>query len=243
MKYKSLLIAFSLSVVGCSTNTAKNQTAIIKTQIAIEYIKQGDVNSAKNALDDALERNPSNAQANMMMGVTYQLDGTESSFKKAEPFFLKAIALDPYNPQIRTNYGQFLFIEKKYNEAIEQFSKAADSVGYDGRDTAFNNLGYSYLEVNNLAQAKTSFLNALRNNPNYADSFLGLAKVNLLEKNNRNAEYNFNQYMKFVRLDQMDAKALLIGMQSTSDQNLKNLLSKTMLQKFPNATQMKSITN
>lgn len=211
-----LLVSASMAIgfVGCSTTSnlsnPKN-TAVIKTQIAVEHIKNGDIDAAKNALDEAIQKDPQNALAFMMMGVTYQLDGHANSLKQADSFFKKAISLDPQNAQIRNNYGQYLFVIENYKAAINEFTIAANSIGYSGRDGAFSNLGYSYYNLQDMDKAQSSFINSLKINPNYPDSLLGVSEVFYNTGEINDAQTSYQDYSRLIAKDNRDAKGLWMG--------------------------------
>ena len=215
MKVKlSTIMLLVATVSGCATTQYGSSTkdmSDLKTQIAIEYIKNGDVNAAKLVLDDAIQKNPNNALAYMMLGVTYQLDATPASLKEAEKFFKKAIALDPTNAQIRNNYGQYLYIIKSYTASINEFNIAANSIGYSNRDSAFSNLGYTYYRLNNMELAKASFLSALKMNPQLPDALLGLSEVYYNTGKTKESVELYTSYANLVPLQNRDSKGLWLG--------------------------------
>lgn len=209
-----LLILSALAISGCSTTSnLKNpkNTSVIKTQIAVEYIKNGDVDSAKNALDEAIKKDSNNAMAYMMMGVTYQLDGNPSSLKQADAFFKKAISIEPQNAQIRNNYGQYLFVTENYKAAIVEFSLAANSLGYSGRDSAFSGIGYSYYNLQDMDLAQSSFISSLKINPNYPDSLLGVSEVFYNTGKVNEAATAYQDYENLISKEKRDAKGLWLG--------------------------------
>lgn len=67
----------------------------VRTQLAAEYLKNGDLDSAKRALDQALESDSRDSTANMMMGVLLQQEGSKLNLEKADAYFKRAIAADP----------------------------------------------------------------------------------------------------------------------------------------------------
>lgn len=242
-----LLIALALSIGGCSTTSQLSsnpkQTSILKTQIAVEYIKNGNIDAAKNALDDAVQKDSSNALAYMMLGVTFQLDGSKESLKKADSFFKKAISIDPENPQIRNNYGQYLFFIEDYKAAINEFSMAAKSVGYSGRDTAYSNLGYSYYNIGDEDNAKAAFINSLKINPRLPDSLLGVASVFYDTGNISDATSVYEDYSRLVSKQNRDAKALWLGIRiahANEDHVEKASLVALLTNKYPKSNEYKS---
>lgn len=243
-----LLVSLSISAsfVGCATTnnlTNPKNTAVIKTQIAVEHIKNGDIDSAKNALDDAIQKDPQNALAYMMMGVTYQLDGNANSLKQADSFFKKAISLDPQNAQIRNNYGQYLFVIENYKAAINEFSIAANTIGYNGRDVAYSNLGYSYYNVQDMNKAQSSFISSLKVNPNYPDSLLGISEVFYNTGNIAEAQTSYQDYARLLNKDNRDAKGLWMGIRlahlNENYVEMNSLLS-LLSSKFPKSKEYQS---
>lgn len=241
-KASSSIVLSTLLLSGCATTLTSQKTAEIKTQIAIEYIKIGNIDSAKNALDEALARNPNHAMANMMVGVTYQLVGTKESFEKADKYFKNAVQLEPNNPQIRNNYGQYLFIAEKYEEAIVQFKHASNTIGYGGRDVALNNLGQSYLKLNQLKEAENMFIRTLNINQRNIEALLGLSETHYQKKDGELANDVFNDYLALVGQSNLDAKALWLAI--SIDRLNNNSVSmkqniEALSEKFPKSAEYK----
>lgn len=241
-KVGTSIVLSTLLLSGCATSLTSQQTAEIKTQIAIEYIKIGNIDSAKNALDEVLARNPNHAMANMMMGVAYQLVGTKESFDKADKYFKNAVQIAPENPQIRNNYGHYLFIAEKYEEAIVQFKQASDTIGYNGRDVSLNNLGQCYLKLNQLKDAEDAFSLAINVNQQNIEAILGLAEVYYLNKNGDLANEIFNDYVSIVGDTNLDAKALWLGIRidhlNNNTVSMKRNID-TLAEKFPKSAEYK----
>jgi type IV pilus assembly protein PilF len=53
--------------------------------------------------------------------------------EKADAYFKRAISSEPDNAQARNNYGTYLYQMQRYNEAIEQFTVAGATLGYEQR--------------------------------------------------------------------------------------------------------------
>lgn len=175
------LIASSSVLVGCvqtgqvtqqtvtSSDPSRNkknpeEIASTRTAIAAEFIRDHKLDDAQRQLERALESNPKSAPANDMMGVLLQQEGSPLNLAKAEAYFKKAISLDPEFSQAHNNYGVYLSQVKRYNEAIVQFQIAGSALGYEGRASALENLGRTYLKVNNKELATQTFLKALDTN-------------------------------------------------------------------------------
>lgn len=137
------------------------EIAQVRTAIAAEFIRDHKLDDAKRQLESALKANPKSASAHDMMGVLLQQEGSPINLAKAEGYFKKALSLDPNFDQAHNNYGVYLSQVKRYNEAITQFQIAGSSLGYEGRSDALENLGRTYLKLNNKSLAIQSFLKAL----------------------------------------------------------------------------------
>ncbi|MEX5539022.1 hypothetical protein ABFV54_28355, partial [Pseudomonas syringae] len=76
-------LILSLTLQGCQTTQSNlkqdpKKSAEVRTQIAAEYIRSGDLDAAKRSLDEALQKDDRDATANMMMGVLLQQEGSPS---------------------------------------------------------------------------------------------------------------------------------------------------------------------
>lgn len=145
------------------SRTKKNpqEIAATRTAIAAEFIRDHKLDDAQRQLERALESDPKSAPANDMMGVLLQQEGSPNNLRKAEAYFKKALSLDPEFSQAHNNYGVYLSQVKRYNEAIAQFQLAGSALGYEGRASALENLGRTYLKINNKELAAQAFLKAL----------------------------------------------------------------------------------
>lgn len=159
------------------------RTSLLQTDISIEHFKDSNLHDSMLAAQEALIKNPNNAVAWMMLGMNYQADGSADNLPKAKHAFEKAVKLDPNNPQIHNNYGQFLLKNRLLTQAVSEFRLAANVITYDSRESAYSNLGYTYLEMVKLGDnkakilAKESFDKALSLSNNYEPALLGLTQL------------------------------------------------------------------
>lgn len=248
--YKILLISSTISsailISSCATvknnSSSNNNISQIKTQIAIEQIKEGNLNLAKSALDEAIEKNQSNANAYMFLAIVYQLDPTPTNRIKADEFYRKAISLEPKNSTIRNNYGQYLYTSNRFEDAITQFTVSSSDIAYSGRSIAFSNLGYSYYNTGKYKKALSSFENSLNLNSKNTDALLGAAMSFYVLKNIDRAESTFNEYRELMDLSDMSAKGLWFGMILSSHfDNLVELgrMAEILKTKYPDSPQYK----
>jgi len=201
-----LYLALTLGVsvwylVGCQTvNTKGDPTKAVqvRTQLAAEYIKSNDYDTAKRTLDQALDIDSRDASANMMMGVLLQREGSPQN-------------VEPKNAQARNNYGTYLYQIGRYNDAIDQLQVAASTLGYDQRYRAFENLGRAYIQVGRVAEAEAAFKQALQVSSNAYLAMIEMAEILYLRQQYAEATQYYEQFVRAVGEKNLDARALWIG--------------------------------
>ena len=216
------MILSALVVQGCQTTSSgmivkkdPEKAAKVRTQMAAEYIRSGDLDAAKRALDQALKANSRDSVANMMMGVLLQQEGSKTNLDKADHYFIRAISIDPQNAQVRNNYGTYLYQIKRYNAAIEQFKIAGTTLGYDQRYAALENLGRTYGVMGDVANAEKSFKQALQVNRESTLSMLELSEILYMQQKTVAAHQLYQQYVGLVGQTKQSAHALWVGLRVT----------------------------
>ena len=211
-------VCVSLVLVACQTpdlgQKDPEKATKVRTQLAVEYLRTGDLDAAKRALDQALETTPRDSQANMMMGVLLQQEGSKLNLEKADHYFKRAISADPKNAQARNNYGTYLYQLERYNDAIEQFQIAGATLGYDQRFRALENMGRIYLKLGDTANAEKSFKQALQANRDSYISMLELAEIFYLNQQFPVATQMYQQFVRGVGQKNQGARALWIGIRT-----------------------------
>ncbi|STZ09405.1 tetratricopeptide repeat protein [Moraxella caprae] len=178
MKYLVIPVLLTALLAGCQSTSQssstvyqgtdpsqrkrdKSELAQARTALAGQFIAQRQLDAAKRQLDEALEADSRYAPAYDMMGNLLRIEGSPSNVAKADEYFKKAISLDPNFTQARNNYGVYLSERGRYQEAIEQFNIAGGTLGYRNRAGALENLGLTYLKINNPAAAEVAFNKAM----------------------------------------------------------------------------------
>ncbi len=230
---RCLLVLFLItcvSLTGCQTtktvNSMNYQGAVsgskankksgkdiaqIRTALAGQYIRQKQLDAAERQLQMAFKAEKHYAPAYDMMGVLLQQEGSPSNLQKAEKYFKKAIKIDTTFIQAHNNYGVYLSYMKRYPEAIKEFEIAGAALGYEGRTSALENLGRTYMKLNNEKQAIKSFLRALDNNGNSLVARIEL--VDLLIKVNkiRQARQLFDEVQALLGNRPLSPRLMLQG--------------------------------
>ena len=95
--------------------------------------------------------------------------------------------LDVYQPEKSKNYHEHLLDaecfekEKRYHKAIESYKKAIKAKS-NSSEVAYNNMGNVFTELNEIDDAKDSYLNAIKLNPGYTDPLFNLSILYFREK-------------------------------------------------------------
>ena len=239
----------ALVVQGCQTTSSGSElkkdpekAVKVRTQLAGEYIRTGDLDAAKRSLDQALEIESRDSTANMMMGVLLQQEGSKPSLEKADGYFKRAISSDPKNAQARNNYGTYLYLTERYNEAIEQLSIAGTTLGYDQRYKSLENLGRIYLKIGDVPNAEKAFKQALQVNRDSIVSLVELSEIFYLQKNTAQASQLYEQFVRLVGQNNQGAGALWIGLRiarANGDQMGMQVLANQLRALFPESQEYK----
>lgn len=241
---KSVLASLTvLALQGCQTtsNLPKKdpkKSAEVRTQIAAEYIRTGQIDAAKRALDEALAKESRDPTANMMMGVLLQQEGSPSNVEKADGYFKKAVSLEPNDAQIRNNYGRYLYQIGNYKDALKQLQIAGTTLGYDQRSMALTNLGQTYQKLGDNEQAEATFRQALQADSANPIAMLELAEIYYLRQQNRLASPLYEDYVSIVGKKNQSAHALWVGiriMRANGDTMSTQVLANQLRALFPDS--------
>jgi len=183
----------------------------VRTQLAAEYIRTGDLDAAKRSLDQALTADAKDSGANMMMGVLLQQEGSPDSLAKADRYFKRAISSDAKNAQARNNYGIYLYQQQRFDEAVTQFKIAGATLGYDQRYAALENLGQVYLSLGDVVLAEKTFRQALQVNRDSSVSMLKLAELLYLQQKHSEANPIYEQLVRLTGQNNQSAAVLWLG--------------------------------
>lgn len=243
----------SIALVGCETTTvigAPVQTEVKKdperaiqtrTQLAAEYIRSGDLDAAKRSLDQALQINSRSAEANMMMGVLLQTEGSPTNMAKAEQYYRTAVNADPKNARIRLNYGTYLFMTKKYTAAIENLKIAGTTLGYEQRAVALENLGMVYLALNDLNNAEQAFKQSIQADRSGSPvAYFELAEIFYLKRDFNSAAAAYEQFLRSIGKAQLDARALWVELRiarAFNDKTKVQILANQMRALYPDSVE------
>lgn len=143
-----LLIWTALTLSACVTTTDSRFTKKASPEKAVEsyvalgisYLRQGDPSMARKKIERALDIDPESAPAHNAMALFWQ-DRGEAELANKE--YLLALDYDDDYSPANYHYGRFLMVVGKPG-GCEYLRKAARDVDYEGRKSAFEDLGLCY---------------------------------------------------------------------------------------------------
>lgn len=184
--------------------------ARVHTDLAQNYMANGDLQGALDKLDKALKFDPDYAPAHTVMAVVYE---RINDLPNTEIHYRKAVELEPKKGGPNNNLGTFLCREGKTAEAETFFQKAVADPFYDTPDVALTNAGVCQMKGKNPAAAEADFRKALRRNPNNAEAMYQLANALYM----RNDAFRASAFVqRFDALGKPSAAALELGYQIES---------------------------
>lgn len=222
----------------------KQEVARVRTSLAAQYIRKNELDAAQQQLEKAFAADSRYAPAYDMMGVLLQQEGSPINLAKADEYFKKAITLDKDFEQARNNYGVYLSQMKRYQEAAAQFEIAGSALGYDGRIGALENLGRTYLQLNNRPAASKAFVRALEGNRNSIIAHIELVDLLIEQQRIEQARTLYEETLVLVRGQGISPRLLLQGIQlaaAQKDITTRQQLSQQLLSAYPLSEEAKKL--
>jgi type IV pilus assembly protein PilF len=210
-----LLSALLASCMVLEKTTPPNADMAVSRRVAagFEYLQMGQPSEARRHISRALESEPRSPEAHNAMALLYNYEGDS---ERAEEHFRKAIRYDRNYSLARNNYGALLMSQRKYKDALEQFSTAADDPSYDNRAIAFENKGRALMALERYDEALEAFNTTLRLNSKLAQPLLELAWIYFIKEEFRSAQRAYEAYEGSV--ESQSARGLWLGIQLAARQ-------------------------
>ncbi len=227
-----------------SRSSDKQEIARVRTSLAAQYIRKNELDAAQRQLEKAFAANSRYAPAYDMMGVLLQQEGSRLNLEKADQYFKQAISLDADFTQARNNYGVYLSQMQRYNEAVAQFEIAGATLGYEGRIGALENLGRTYLQLDNHPLAAKAFLRALEGNRNSLIAHIELVDLLLEEQRIIQAQRLYDETLILVKGQGISPRLLLQGIKLAAAQNditTRQQLAQQLLSAYPLSEEAKQL--
>lgn len=152
----------------------KSAASRINVQLGINYLRQGDLQTAQQKLERAVKEDPDNPAAHSAMGL---LDERLGKAKDAEREYRRALSLSHGGPAEANGYGVFLCSHGRADEGVRYLEEAAANPLYNTPWAAYTNAGICLQGVHRDADAMTQYERALQSNPGFAEAALHSADL------------------------------------------------------------------
>ena len=156
------------------TEKSSVTAARLNSQLAVAYLKQGDIAVAQEKIDRALTQNPRDASVQLSAALVY--DRLQQP-AKAAGFYAAAFRLEPHNPELLNSYAVFECRSGHFAQGQKLFEQAARNAAYATPEVAYANGGVCARSAGNLARAEELFRKALDIRPDFPDALLQLADL------------------------------------------------------------------
>jgi len=183
------------------------EAARINVRLGVEYMKQGQLATAREKIEKALEQNPRDPSVQFGAGLLYeQLREPE----KAERHYRQALKLEPDNPDAQNALGAFLCRNGQPAKGEAAFVEAAENPLYRTPEVAFTNAGVCARRAGRLEQAEAYVRRALAQPAIYPEALIQMAGVSYERSNYLQARAFLQRYLDAAPAT---AAVLLLGHQ------------------------------
>lgn len=190
----SLLAATAL-LAGCqstggapakrsNSDTERREAAELQVRLGQGYMEQGQLETAMEKLQRALQLDPRSVDAHTMMAV---LNERINRPDQAETYYRRAERLAPDNGDVNNNLGAFLCARGDYALADTHFNKALLDPFYSSPATALANAGVCASKAGQTAKAEEYFRQVLAFRPADATALFELARISFMNNDNMRA--------------------------------------------------------
>ncbi|QEL56257.1 type IV pilus biogenesis/stability protein PilW [Chromobacterium paludis] len=211
-----------------------HELAKIRSQLAVEYAKIGNMKVALDNANEAVAADPTYVQGYVTRAY---VQGLLRMNDQAEQDFRHALQLEPGNSAANNNYGLFLCENGRVQESLPLFQRALADPLYDSPQSAYLNLGRCSLKLGQLDKANAYLLDALRAAPNYPPALTELAELQLGQGNAKLAAFYFDR-LRRANPDGLGATELWLGARiarKTGDGALESECATELKNRYPDS--------
>lgn len=195
-----LLATIAVGFAGCAANSESRgnpeRASDINLDLAVDYLRKGNLAQAKEKLDRSLEQNPRNAGAHSIAGMLYT---RLKDMDKADSHYQRAVSLAPDNAEYKNNYAVFLCQQNRFERGEKLALQAATNLLYKTRELAYLNAGTCARSRGDAASAEKHFREALKVRPRFGEALYQLAEIEFEQKNYLSARGFLERYMEVGR--------------------------------------------
>lgn len=169
-----LLLAACASTKDDPEALKKRKFVNTQVQLAVGYMRRGQLSYAKENVDRALAIDNENSNANHVAALLMiRLKRTAD----AEMHFKRSVEKDSKNSGAQNNYGVFLCDQGRYLDAVQRFDVAIANPLYKTPFAAAENAGLCLIKARRYKSAEKYFRMALEYRPRSPKALLGMAQL------------------------------------------------------------------
>ena len=179
--------------------------SLLHNIIGATYAGLGQLSSAVDSYERAIELDPNYAKAHFNLGIALHELNLQGFGHLEDPLksYEKSIEIDPEFAEAHNNLGNILKDLGRFDEAIQSYSNAL-SIKPDYVETLFS-LGVVLFDNGDLEESKKTYEKAIKINPNFAEAYnnLGNTQAELGQKNDA-----IQSYHKAIEINSSYSEAL-----------------------------------
>lgn len=242
---KIIALILMLALAGCAAQKTRTSDdgqlrhrAKLHTELATAYYAQGELAIALDEFTKATELDSSFAPAYTGLGLVHAALKQDD---KAETNFKHALKIEPNNSEAHNNYGTFLCVRNRVDEAVNEFMTALSNPLYATPESAYLNAGICSLKKSDTKKAETYFLQALRVDPSMRAASFQLANLYFNKGENLKARAYLQQAMQNI---EPTPEMLWLGIRNErilGGKDAEASYSLLLRKKYPNSEQTKAL--
>lgn len=223
--------------VASKAEARSNDSALIHTKLAQEYMRQNQLATAKKELEEALRINSSHSLSNYVMALLMM---RLEQYPQAERYFGRAIKSDPLNSSAAHDFGMFLCQTGKERKSIKYFEVAVSNPLFDRSELSYMRAGECLSKIND-PKAEEYLKKAISINSRLRPALLRLAVIKHQALNHLSARAYIERYLAIT---EPQPDSLLLAYQIESSLNASDVAAKyrkQLLTNFPSSDQARSL--
>ena len=174
-----IFIVFSGIVLGGATcqrqvTEKDKKESTIHLELAHNYLKQGDIISARREALLSVEKDPYNSEAHYSLAYIFgQMEDWQNALKEIK----KSIEIDDKKTEAQNFLGVVLINLERYDEAIEILDKLTKNFLYHSPHLAYGNLGLAYFKKKEYSKALEALKKSVSLQPLFCLGYFRMGKV------------------------------------------------------------------
>ncbi len=230
------------SCISTTTNVAPktddSDAARKYYQLGARYFHNGKFEMARDRLKRAIAFDPNLGIAHSVLALTFeQLDNK----RLAAEHHRKAVRAEPSNHIIRNAYAVFLCGQREFEQARQEFERAARIPDNDDEEVTLTNAGVCFSNKPDVAQAESYFRRALDANSRYGEALLQLSFLMYQQEEYLQARAFMQRYFA-SNLATPEALYLAVQIEaSLGDDRARSAYENRLLREFPRSTQARRV--